>query len=235
MTDDSTFIRTHIKYRHQYFFVVLPLLLIAVGCSTVQTPDDVARQFWEAVARQDEEGARCYVTEAGQKKIDLSRGRWRDAVVSFGEIRIEGDDASIETRIVLPGQKEAPPVELQTVLRRENGQWKVDYGKTVESLAARNPFTDLVKELKRFSEQMSGNVDRALSDLEKNLPQIDRELKGLGGSVGKALQKTIPELQNGLEAFMQALEETAEEARKRKERERERKKEKAEESEGIRL
>jgi len=219
------------KHRHKHFFVIPLMLVLSVGCTTVETPEDVARKFWEAVARQDKASARRYVTEAGRAGIDLSRGRWRDAVVTFGEIRIEGDDAGIETRIVLPEQKGAPPIQLQTVLRRENGQWKVDYEKTMESLAARNPFTDLVKELKRFSEQMSGNLDRALSDLEKNLPEIEKELKGLGDSVGKALQEAIPELQKEIEAFTKSLEEAAEEARKRRERE----KEKAEEPDGISL
>jgi hypothetical protein len=221
------------NHRYQHFFVVffLLLLLILGGCSTATTPEEVAWQFWDAVARQDENSARRYTTEASRVKIDLSQGRWQDAVVTFGEVRIKGDDAGIETRIVLSEQKEAPPIELQTVLRRENSQWKVDYEKTMQSLAARNPFTDLVKELKRFGEQMSGNVERTLSDLKKNLPQIEKELKGLGGSVGKALQETVSELQKGLGAFTKALEKAAEEAGKSGEREQE----KAEESEGISL
>lgn len=231
MTDDFASIRTLMKYRYQHFLIVFLLLLASAGCSVPTTPDGVARKFWAAVVRQDEEGARRWVTEVGRSGVDLSRGRWRDAVVTFGDIRIKGDDASIETRVVLPEQKEAPPIELHTVLTRENGQWKVDYEKTMESLAERNPFADLVKELKRFSEQLSGNVNRALSDLEKNLPEIEKELKGFGDSVGKALQQTISEVQKNLKAFMKALEESAEQARKRSEREQEN----AEESDGISL
>ncbi len=231
MTDNSAPIRMLMKYRYQHFFVFFLLLLILVGCSTATTPKEVARQFWDAVAQQDENSARQYTTEAGRANIDLFQGRWRDAVVTLGEIRIKGDDASIETRIVLPKRKEAPPIDLDTVLRRKNGQWKVDYEKTMESLATRNPFSDLMKELRRFSEQMSGNVDRAMTDLGKKFPEIEKELQGLGDSVGKALQEAIPELKKGLEAFTKALEEAAEEARKKNER----KKDKVEEPKGISL
>jgi hypothetical protein len=200
----------------QYFLQTIMVLGVVFACAPANTPDATARAFWEAMAAGDDTAVRDHATGAGSRAMDSSQGRWRGVAATFGEIRINGDVATVDTRLTFPDRTGQAPIRLRTVLRRENGRWRVDYTKTMESLPAQHALSDLIKELRRFSEQFSGELDRGSSELEKDLPEIEKALKNLGDSVGEALERTIPQLQKGIEAFLQSLQRALDEAKKKR-------------------
>ena len=97
------------------------LLFAQVGCGLGSSPDEVAADFWTAVAEGQFDEARALVIE------DDPRGLQRLAEqeiqsVEVGEALTEGDVARVETRL----ERERGPISFQTRLRRFDQGWRVD-------------------------------------------------------------------------------------------------------------
>lgn len=97
------------------------LLLAQVGCGLGSSPDEVAVDFWTAVAEGQLDEARALVIE------DDPRGLQRLAEqeiqsVEVGEVLTEGDVARVETRL----ERERGLISFHTRLRRHDQGWRVD-------------------------------------------------------------------------------------------------------------
>lgn len=198
--------------------------MVLVSCAGVSSPDLVADQFWLAVQAQDERGVRSHSTEASQKAVDVSNGRWRNIKVVFGEIRIKGADAKVETIVTFPDPTAESSTTFNTILRKEQDRWKVDYSETMAAAADLNPWSGITKQLEEFGSEFSKKIDDALSELQKELPELQNEVEKLGDSFLKdleqSLEQQLPEIQKRIDTLEEALDKALEEAlKKRQERE----------------
>ena len=147
----------------------------------------------------DVKTAQNYTTEDTRMLIKLGDFRWSDASITFDEIRIKGDNAIVDTLI---GQKESTAVSIvsfQTILKREGGNWKVDYKKTMSTVSDNKNFSDLMQDMRKFNRELSDNLDDALLQLKKEAPKLKKEAESLSNSVSKSLEKFAQELEKLLE------------------------------------
>lgn len=116
------------------FVVVLIALILVAGCSKLKTsgPEKVAEKFWSAIKAQDVDEAKKYVTQASLAGLQPEdREDKEPPEITLGKAKIEGDIAKIPTTMKDKGDD---GVNLQTVLIKEGGEWKVDLEKTMMSM-----------------------------------------------------------------------------------------------------
>lgn len=91
----------------------------------------VARGFWDAMNASDIQTAGLYITKESRdtlqkKDTDATANR----KVTFGEVKMEDNKTSIETY----SEAIASESRIQTVLVKEDGQWRVDVAQTMASM-----------------------------------------------------------------------------------------------------
>jgi len=167
------------------------------GCQPPSAPDEVARAFWVAVQARD-----AAAVEALSDAPTTGRADTLLPVdgVRLGRTVIDGDRAEVETSIRLGGD-DPMTVPLTTYLIRRDGAWKVDYADTVAAIRESGRLGGVLGQLRDFSRQFSGEVDRSLDELEQALPRIEREVRG----IEELFRSQVPELRERIEEFARAL------------------------------
>ncbi len=137
----------------------------------------VAKGFWTAMNKKDIQTARSYATkESGDKLQMKDTDAAANCTVTLGEVRAEEDKAAIET-VLLP--HEGPTiseVQMQTILVKEDGQWKVDAEQTMRPL-------------------LRSGIDEVVQGFGKAKEEVPREgMEGMGRSATEDIQKGIAEM-----------------------------------------
>jgi len=184
------------------YFALGVLLLLGTGCEQQLNPMQVTQRFWQAVEAQDRGAVRLFVTRESVEAVRAADGILPLSTTGFGKTTIEGERAQVETTVALAGDKPVP-VPLKTYLRQEDGRWKVEYQQTVGALSERGDLAAWLARLREFNQQFSRQVDRSIEDLQRALPEIEREFKQFEESVNEQ----IPALKEELEEFGRKLEE----------------------------
>lgn len=95
----------------------------------------VAKGFWDAMNAKDIQAARSFVTKGSADKLHIKE---EDAAanckVDFGDIKIEDNKTTIETTMQTYDGATEFQVQMQTILIKEDGQWKVDAEQTMMSM-----------------------------------------------------------------------------------------------------
>ena len=95
----------------------------------------VAKGFWDAMNAKDIQAVRVYVTKESADKLQIKE---KDAAasckVTFGDIKIEDNKTTIETTMQTNDGTTEFQVQMQTILIKEEGQWKVDAEQTMMSM-----------------------------------------------------------------------------------------------------
>lgn len=138
------------KYRSIVLVVVAAILVSACGIRTNNTtnPSYVAKQFWDAMIREDFKAARQYVTENTRAQVKPGEAneedkRWYDVVL--GASYVVDDEAMVDTITrTFPGgtkkgeedtAKGVAKVSLKTIMiRQKDGQWLIDFSRSMISV-----------------------------------------------------------------------------------------------------
>ena len=95
----------------------------------------VAKGFWDAMNAKDIQAVRSYVTKESADKLQI-KDKDADASckVAFGKIKIEDNKTTIDTTMQTYDGTTEFEVQMQTILTKEDGQWKVDAEQTMMSM-----------------------------------------------------------------------------------------------------
>lgn len=181
-------------------------------CCAEKPPQEVAQKFWEAVIVQDIKNARKYTTKETRGLVDTSAVQFRNAVITFDKITIDGNTTSIGTALqVRKNDAETTVIPLQTVLKREDGEWKVDYQETRESITGPDTVSDVIKDLQELGKKLSDHVDETLEEVKQKIPEYEEKLRKLGVAASKkmeeAVQQQLSEIKKGIEELGNILNE----------------------------
>lgn len=200
-------------------FVTFGLLAAAVmainACThTPLTPSQTVQHFWSALIEGDLNNARKYSTPESASSVEMLQSEFSTASVSFGQVKLESNQALIETTLTRNHQKNEPSTTtFNTVLTKHEDQWKVNYiatSKSLEDSQRKKGLSRLVDDLGKLGRDMSGQLDGVLKNWEEMTPKIKKDLEELGNSVQKELQDSIdkhgPEMQQKLQDFADSLE-----------------------------
>ena len=95
----------------------------------------VAKGFWDAMNEKDVQAARSFVTKESADKLHIKEeDTTASCKVDFGDIKIEDNKTTIETTMQTNDGTTEFQVQMQTILIKEEGQWKVDAEQTMMSM-----------------------------------------------------------------------------------------------------
>ncbi len=95
----------------------------------------VAKGFWDAMNAKDIQAARSFVTKGSADKLQIKeKDTTASCKVTFGDIKIEDNKTTIDTTMQTNDGTTEFQVQMQTILTKEEGQWKVDAEQTMMSM-----------------------------------------------------------------------------------------------------
>ena len=161
--------------RFRLTHVFTPALLVA-GCASANGPGDVAEAFWTASKAGDIELAKTYVAE-GSKATMSDPGKSQSLrEFSLGEVTVDGDRATVETTVAA----EEMELAFETVLIRQEGDWKVDLDATSD-------------------EMMKSLLGTTMGEFTKKIGEA------IGDAMGKSMKAVADGMAEGFEAMGEAL------------------------------
>ena len=129
---------------------------------TKNLPESVAKAFWQAVRKSDLEKAQSFAM-LGHLKDMTFKGEMMKSL-SLSKPEIIGNTAVVPTELVMAkdGGKEDTHI-FNTMLALIDGQWKVDYNKTMVSLIGFDP-NELMQGMKEGLEGMGEAMGEAMKE-----------------------------------------------------------------------
>lgn len=169
---------------------LINLLLLLSGCQTVLTPEQVTQAFWEAMAQGDLETARMHATRESQSLVTRQQNL-EEASLQTKPGVIDGRNAKVATVLTLKKPENNKILTFDTVLLKENDQWKVDYQQTLNNLL-HQPFGEIFKSLREIGETINKELERQIPLFEKQLKSFSEELIRQLEEFRRQLEKPIP-------------------------------------------
>lgn len=161
----------------KYFkFAVILVTLASFLCGCGSEKDEslaVAKNFWKAMKTRDIEKAKTYATTASAGGLTINdEADDQDVEITFGEVEIKDGKSTIETNMRTVNDDSQMEIPMQTVLVKENGEWKVDVNLTMMSLfggamgAMMETMKDGMEELgNTMAEEMKASMEKMGDDL----------------------------------------------------------------------
>ncbi len=169
---------------------LLSLLFLLSGCQTVSTPEQVTTEFWEAMADSDLNSARKYATRETQYLVNTQQSL-EDATVKTEEAFINGSNATVATLMTLKKSEINDVLSFDTVLLKENNQWKVDYQQTLNNLSLL-PFGDIFRSLRALGETFNKELKQQIPLFEKQFKSFSEELIRQLDEFRRQLEQSVP-------------------------------------------
>jgi len=122
---------------------------------TVNAKDQlaVAKGFWDAMNAKDIQAVRSYVTKESTDKIQIKdKDATTNCKVTFGEAKIEDNKTIIETTLQAHDGTTEFDVQMQTILIKEDRQWKVNADQTMMSMFG-GAMDEMIKGLGKITEK----------------------------------------------------------------------------------
>jgi hypothetical protein len=186
---------------HGVFVGVLMAIVLLGGCVKPLAPQDVADRFWRAIVADQPAKTRRYVLTRDRDQVGQADAVLPISRYTLGRIVIDGESANVATEITLDGDQ---PVTLtiDTVMSREDGQWRIDYQATVAEISTRGELARIIQQIGNIGETLKQGVEQSVDEMKRALPDIESELRRLEGEI----KQRVPELREKLEAFSRSLE-----------------------------
>lgn len=161
---------------------MLVLTFFLWGCSAGRGPEQVAHEFWEASRNGDAELARELVLSTSTAEInEPADGEAPIGHFALGDSHVDGGEAMVETTIGgLAGL--STELEFNTVLAREDGEWKVDLDRTSGDMT-RALFGTSMQDM---AEQMGAAMAETMGGVTEGMAE---GMKTLGDSLAAAAKR----------------------------------------------
>jgi hypothetical protein len=169
---------------------LLSLLFLLSGCQAVLTPEQVTMEFWEAMVEGNLDSARKYATQETQQLVTKQQNM-EDATLKTGVVLIDGSNATVSTIITLKKPESNKVLSFDTVLLKENDQWKVDYHRTLNNLS-NLPFGDIFKSLRGIGETINKELEQQIPLFDKQIKSFSEELTRQLDEFRRQLEKPVP-------------------------------------------
>lgn len=201
---------------YTWFKVALLSLVLSVvaGCSKPETPQEVAAEFWQAMAENDADGVADLSTLADASAFDSYGREWFDTVPDFGRVVIDEREATIVTRLPSEGGASGERREVMTYLVELNGDWLVDYDRTGKAIMNPSPLDGLMGEINKLGDRLSATFSQSSDDLALQMDAMAREIEAYSGEASRKAEQVMEDYGRALQEFMEELEKSIEEALK---------------------
>jgi hypothetical protein len=157
--------------------LVVVLLALAGACGSGDGPRDVSANFWGALVDGDAEAARQWATPETAGSIQAN-GDGGNGDYTLGEPIVEEGKATVPTTLVSNDNGMTSTYDLQTVLVRHEGEWRVDVNRTMMSMFG--------GAMEAMMEGMGDAMEDAMGELAEGMQQgmedMAREMSNEGSN-----------------------------------------------------
>lgn len=187
------------------------LFSLLAGCFGPEKPEDAAADFWTAVITNDADAVVAHSTLQDPEAFDGFGKNWNGYQPTWGKIVLDGDTASIETRLTA---KDRENREVTTWLVQQDETWRVDYNRTGKSARGGllgtliNKFSELGKEL---GDKFNQSAEEANQKMEQLLQELEDNEDAFSNQANQALEAYSAQLQQSLHTMDQSIQQTLEE------------------------
>jgi ElaB/YqjD/DUF883 family membrane-anchored ribosome-binding protein len=202
------------KYRWLAVFALATLVGVFAGCSKPETPQQVAAEFWQAMAANDANDVADLSTLANTSEFDTFKRDWLNTLPDFGRVVIDGSKATIVTILPAENATAGERRDVLTYLVQQNDQWLVDYQRTREAVTSRSPLGGLKSDISKLREQFDDAVGRSSEQISEQMDQLVQDFKVYSDEAGKKAEEALETLGESLENFRKQIKESLDEAQK---------------------
>jgi hypothetical protein len=161
---------------------ILTLAATVFGCGLfAASPDEVARDFWDASVDGDFDLAAEYVTEASRHVLERAEDAPEVEEVALGEIVIDGDRANVHTTLSAMMNDRPIEVEFNTMLEKEDGEWRVNLTATSGQMISKIMGGAAGEIMSQFGqamgEQMRGIMEGMMKGLAEGMQEMGSEFQ----------------------------------------------------------
>lgn len=188
------------------------VVAVVAGCSKPETPQEVAAEFWQAMAEDDADAVADLSTLADPSVFDGYGRDWFETVPDFGRVVIEERKATIVTRLPSEDGATGERREVVTYLVELNGDWLVDYDRTGKAIMSPSPLDGLMGEINKLGERLSATFSRSSDDLASQMDAMAREFEAYSDEAARKAEQAMEDYGRALQEFMEELEKSVEEA-----------------------
>jgi hypothetical protein len=191
----------------------LPTLLLPIFLSAclhqADDPREVATRYWQALQSGDGATARSLVSTGSRQAFDEYLALPDDRKTAIGEVNLGTEQTTVITIVYPEGGAPDDFDTFDTVLVMEDGEWKIDAGRTIVPRPA--PTDRELDELAdQLSESMQDSVDSLEEAMNEGLRLLDEAMREGSRDMGESMLK-------GMEEMNRALRESIEEMQRRRE------------------
>lgn len=192
----------------------LLMLALLAGCSSPETPQEVAEAFWQSVIENDADDVAEFSTLADAAQFDGFGMDWEGVSIGWGKVVIDGASATVETRFLSAGDGEEAGRKVLTFLERRDDEWRVDYERTHRVVTERSMFDGVIGTLNDLRDRLSESINRSSDSMGDRLDEMARELEALSEEAEKRSREALEEYGEKLQKHIEELTESIEEALK---------------------
>jgi hypothetical protein len=162
----------------KFLIIVIALACILCGCGSDKDESlAVAKDFWKAMKDRNIEEAKMYATSASANALTINEEeKDQEVEISFGDIELEDGKSTIETNMRAINDGSEMTIPMQTVLVKEEGEWKVDVNLTMMSLfgGAMGAMMESMKEgMEELGKSMAEEMKASMDEMSQGLATDD--------------------------------------------------------------
>ncbi len=164
---------------------VFAAALLATACGAADGPGAVAQAFWAASKEGDIDRAKTYVAEGSKATMSNPEKGKSVREFSLGEVTVEGDRATVETTVAA----EEMELAFETVLIRQEGDWKIDLDATTDEMMKSLFGTTMGELTKKMGEAMGEALGESMKAVTKGMAE---GLQAMGEALTDSLKTVRP-------------------------------------------
>lgn len=177
------------------------------ACFSPGTPQEVTQDFWEAVITNNPDVVVKYSTLTSIGDYDQFSREWDGYQPDWGEIRINGNRASVVSEFSSPANSGKKNRKFKTFLVQRNDEWLVDYDKTADDMRG-GAFGNLLGTLDKLGEDLSKQLELSSEELNSEMEELSAKLKALSDNITQEASESVERFAIELQQSIRELEES---------------------------
>lgn len=191
---------------------------LLTACFSPESPQEVTREFWEAVITHNTEDLLEYSTLIDPNSYDAFNRKWEGYQVVTGKLMIDANQAEVETKLSQINKTSEHDKKVTTYLIKQDKKWKVDYVRTAKLLEG-DIFGQFFGQLDKLSKNLSSAFNESSKKFSIEIQRLEDELKLFSQSSsdeankilehhGDQLKQRLKELADSIDRALKEQEDT---------------------------